>query len=235
MDVFRRKELKFLIDASQRTIIEQALAEKMLPDRYPHSSIRNIYYDTPDDRLIRRSLERPIYKEKLRLRCYGDSKEVFLEVKKKYKGIVYKRRISMTEDLAEAFINRTGHLPDSQIAREMVYFRDFYRNLAPKVYLSYERDSWIGKTDPGLRITMDDSIQFRRNDLKLSLAPYGQQILPQGMSLLEVKAENAIPMWLTDLLAQHRIYQVSFSKYGRAYEMGLRERMKESRGLGYAR
>ena len=235
MNVFRRKELKFLIDSQQRACLEQVFAEKMLPDRFPHSSIRNIYYDTPDYRLIRRSLEKPVYKEKLRLRSYGQSDVVFLEMKKKYKGIIYKRRISLTESQAEAFMEGRGSLPDSQIAREMVYFRDFYRNLAPKVYLSYERDSWLGKEDPGLRITMDREIRYRRKDLKLSLAPEGEEILPSYLSLLEVKAENAIPLWLTQLLAQQRIHQVSFSKYGRAYERGLREQIQESRGLGYAR
>ena len=230
MNVFRRKELKFLIDSQQRACLEQVFAEKMLPDRFFHSSIRNIYYDTPDYRLIRRSLEKPVYKEKLRLRSYGQSDVVFLEMKKKYK-----RRISLTESQAEAFMEGAGSLPDSQIAREMVYFRDFYRNLAPKVYLSYERDSWLGKEDPGLRITMDREIRYRREDLKLSLAPDGEAILPPELSLLEVKAENAIPLWLTQLLAQQRIHQVSFSKYGRAYERGLREQIQESRGLGYAR
>ena len=238
MNVFRRRELKFLVDSRQREVLEQVLRERMIPDSHGRSTICNLYYDTPDYRLIRRSLERPIYKEKLRLRSYGLAKpgvDVFLEMKKKYKGIVYKRRISLTESQAEAFMEGRGSLPDSQIAREMVYFRDFYRNLAPKVYLSYERDSWLGKEDPGLRITMDKEIRYRRDDLKLSLAPDGQEILPSDLSLLEVKAENAIPLWLTQLLAQQRIHQVSFSKYGRAYERGLREQIQESRGLGYAR
>lgn len=235
MNVFRRRELKFLIGQQQRAVLEQVFAEKMVPDRFPHSSIRNIYYDTPDYRLIRRSLEKPVYKEKLRLRCYGNSQEAFLEMKKKYKGIVYKRRIGLTESQAQAFMERRGDLPDSQIAREMLYFRDFYRELEPKVYLSYERDSWLGKEDPGLRITMDDRICFRKSDLELSIAPDGQQLLPPEMSLLEVKAEYAIPLWLTELLAQQKIHKISFSKYGRAYEMGLQEQMKEGRGLGYAR
>ena len=235
MNVFCRRELKYLIDATQRAALEQVFGEKMMPDRYHHSSIRNIYYDTPDHRLIRHSLEKPVYKEKLRLRCYGDSQEAFLEMKKKYKGIVYKRRISVTEAQAQQFMTCQGRLPDSQIAREMTYFRDFYRDLQPAVYLSYERDSWLGKEDPGLRITMDREIHFRRSDLRLAASPDGQAILPPELSLLEVKAEYAIPLWLTNLLSQQKIQRISFSKYGRAYEMGLRETIEESRGLGYAR
>lgn len=230
MDVFRRKELKFLIDRQQRQLIEQVLAEKMLPDRFAHSSIRNIYYDTPDFRMIRRSLEKPVYKEKLRLRCYGDSSQAFLEVKKKYKGIVYKRRIPVTEQQAQAFMQRRGSLPDTQIGREMRYLRDFYRNLQPQFYLSYERDSWSGKEDPGLRITIDEQIQFRRSDLHLSQGPEGERILPPQLCLMEVKAENAIPVWLTELLARHKIHKISFSKYGRAYEMAVLGKIYEDRG-----
>lgn len=230
MDVFCRKELKFLVTRQQRRALELAFAERMQPDKFAHSSIRNIYYDTPDFRLIRRSLEKPVYKEKLRLRCYGESQEVFLEMKKKYKGIVYKRRITLTEPQAEAFMAYNASLPDTQIGREMVYFRDFYKNLQPQVYLSYERDSWRGVGDPGLRITLDNDIRFRRSRLHLDQSPGGQAILAPELSLMEVKAENAIPLWLTQLLAQLNISKISFSKYGRAYEMALLGKIYEDRG-----
>ena len=230
MDVFCRKELKFLVDDAQRAALEQVFAEKMARDAFPHSAIRNIYYDTPDFRLIRRSLEGPVYKEKLRLRCYGESRDVFLEVKKKYMGVVYKRRIALTQDRAEAFMAHAGTIPDTQIGREMVYFRDFYQNLQPQVYLSYERDSWRCPADPGLRITLDNEIRFRLTGLHLDQPPSGQDILPEGLSLMEVKAENAIPLWLTELLAGLGIRKISFSKYGRAYEMALLGKTYEYRG-----
>lgn len=233
MDVFRRRELKYLVNETQRAALEQVLAETMAPDTFPHSSIRNIYYDTPDFRLIRHSLLKPVYKEKLRLRCYGQSREVYLEVKKKYKGIVYKRRIALTEPLAEAFMARKGNIPDTQIGREMAYFRDFYQNLQPQIYLSYERDAWRGTQDPGLRITFDTQIQFRRTGLHLDQAPGGQTILSPGLSLLEVKAENAIPLWLTQELARLQIRKISFSKYGRAYEMALLGKIYEDRGYNH--
>lgn len=233
MDVFCRKELKFLVDEEQRRQLEAVFAQRMIPDKFPHSSIRNIYYDTPDFRLIRRSLEKPVYKEKLRLRCYGDSKEVFLEVKKKYKGVVYKRRISLTEQSTEAFMEFRGTIPDTQIGREMVYFRDFYRELKPQVYLSYERDAWFSKRDPGLRITIDEQIRYRYCNLHLDQAPDGQEILPPGQYLMEVKAENAIPVWLMELLAQLKISKISFSKYGRAYLMELPGKINEGRGKYY--
>lgn len=233
MDVFCRKELKFLIDSRQRQQLAEIFGEKMLPDAYPHSSIRNLYYDTPDFRLIRRSLEKPVYKEKLRLRCYGGSEQVFLEVKKKYQGIVYKRRIATTELQVEAFMERRGSIADTQIGREMVYFRDFYQTLQPRVYISYERDAWFSREDPGLRITMDDQIYYRFEDLKMDLPPLGQAILPPELTLMEVKAENAIPLWLTWLLAQQRIHRISFSKYGRAYLAQLQQKQREGKGFYY--
>lgn len=229
MDVFCRKELKFLIDEPQRRQLEQVFAQRMLPDAFGHSSIRNIYYDTPDFRLIRHSLEKPLYKEKLRLRCYGNGGPVFLEVKKKYKGIVYKRRIRISEPEAAAFMEHRGMIPDTQIGREMVYFRDFYQNLQPQVYLSYERDAWYSKTDPGLRITIDEDIRYRDSNLHLTEGPGGQTILPPDRYLMEVKAENAIPLWLTELLAELKISKISFSKYGSAYTRELQKK----RGYDY--
>lgn len=234
MDVFSRKEIKYLLTPQQRQALEAEFSRRMTPDIFPHSSIRNIYYDTPDFRLIRHSLEHPVYKEKIRIRCYGDeTKEVFLEMKKKYKGIVYKRRMALPEDRAMAFMAGQGGLPDSQIGRELTYFRDFYQNLQPQVFLSYERDSWRGREDPGLRITMDRDICYRITQLHLHDRAEGVSILPPDMSLMEVKAENAIPWWLTVLLAELKITKTSFSKYGRAYERELLQKIQEKRGNFY--
>lgn len=237
MNVFRRKELKFLIDEEQRRMIEEVLRQRMIPDRYGKSTICNLYYDTADFRLIRRSLEKPVYKEKLRLRSYGVASpdtDMFLELKKKYKGVVYKRRISMTEADAYAFIVQ-GKPPDeeSQIAREMLYFRNYYPTLEPRVYLCYEREAWYDPEDNGFRMTLDRNIRYRMDDLSLSSPVGGRELLLPEQSLLEVKAEGAIPMWLTELLSRHRIWKQSFSKYGRAYEEMLREKLQEERGYRY--
>ena len=238
MDVFRRRELKFLINEQQRQMLEQQMRQRMVPDKHGRNTICNLYYDTPDYRLIRRSLERPVYKEKLRLRSYGKAlqgADVFLEMKKKYKGIVYKRRIRVTEAEAKAFMEHRGDLPkDSQIARELVYFRDFYWELAPRVYLSYEREAWFDPEDSGFRMTLDRNIQYRTADLSLAASTDGKPILPPDLSLLEVKASGGIPMWLTEHLSRHKIHKQSFSKYGRAYMELLEQSLKESRGRTYA-
>ena len=238
MDVFRRRELKFLVNEQQRQALEQLLRERMVPDKYGRSTICNLYYDTPDYRLIRRSLERPVYKEKLRLRSYGrigPGVDVFLEMKKKYKGIVYKRRVRVSQEQAVAFMERESDLPkDTQIARELVYFRDFYGDLKPRVYLCYDREAWYDPADSGFRMTLDRNIRYRTTGLDLSLPVDGREILPPDMSLLEVKASGGIPMWLTEHLSQHHIHKRSFSKYGRAYLELLEEQLTESRGKSYA-
>ena len=238
MEVFRRRELKFLIDQSQRDALQRLLEEKMVPDQFGRSTICNLYYDTADFRLIRRSLEKPVYKEKLRLRSYGRIEpgvDVFLELKKKYKGIVYKRRIKVSQDAAMDFMEYRAPLPkDSQIGRELTYFRDFYKDLKPRVYLSYEREAWYDPADSGFRMTLDQNIRYRTTDFDLRSTYDGVALLPPEMSLLEVKASGGIPMWLTEHLSSQKIHKQSFSKYGSAYLQMLEDRLKESRGRSYA-
>jgi hypothetical protein len=228
--VFRRKEQKYLLTDGQRQAFIDLMAQYMKPDKYPRSSIRNIYYDTPDCRLIRRSLEKPVYKEKLRLRSYGDpvsGGDVFLEMKKKYKGVVYKRRVPMTVEAATAYMaDPAARLEAGQIGREIDYFKDFYGQLRPSVYLSYQRLSWKGIGND-LRVTMDWDVCYRTDDLDLRLPPGGRDLLQPGEALVEIKSATAMPLWLVDFLSQQQIWQRSFSKYGKAYTILL----TESRGL----
>ena len=221
--IFKRHELKYLVSAEQREFIESEF------DEHGESTICNIYYDTPDFRLIRRSLEKPVYKEKLRLRSYGTAskdEKVFLELKKKYKGIVYKRRISLNCDDAQEILENGERLPkNSQIAKEINYFLDFYGDIFPAVYLCYDRTAYFGADDSDLRITFDRNIRWRTEDIDLKVEPYGEQILDRGYSLMEIKAAGSMPLWLAELLAQGGIKQTSFSKYGMAYMTMLRRSM----------
>lgn len=176
--IFKRHELKYLVSAEQREFIESEFARYMIPDEHGESTICNIYYDTPDFRLIRRSLEKPVYKEKLRLRSYGTAskdEKVFLELKKKYKGIVYKRRISLNCDEAQEILENGERFPEnSQIAKEINYFLDFYGDIFPAVYLCYDRTAYFGADDPDLRITFDRNISWRTEDINLKVEPYGE-------------------------------------------------------------
>ena len=227
--VFRRHEIKYMVDSRQRALLEEAIRLHMRPDPHGESTICNVYYDTPDYRLIRASQEKPVYKEKMRLRSYGRIGEdgiCFLELKKKYDGIVYKRRIELREAEAVAYLTGRATLPeDSQIGREIDYFRRYYGNLIPAVHLSYDRSAYYSLEDPNLRVTFDRNIRWRRSGLSLTEDPGGAELLDEDHSLMEIKTASAIPLWLVKVLSDGKIRKASFSKYGMAYECILYEQL----------
>lgn len=226
-NIFQRYELKYLVTAQQRQSIESDMASYMKGDQYGQSTICNIYYDQPDFRLIRRSLEKPAYKEKLRVRSYGratDRSKVFVELKKKYRGVVYKRRLSLPEREAAYYLasDARGGLP-GQIGREIDYFRSFYQELRPSMFIAYDREAFYAVDDDSFRVTFDRNILWRTENLSLTGDVYGRQILAPGQSLMEIKVGSAMPLWMTEILTRHGVYQTSFSKYGNAYQAMLLE------------
>ncbi len=198
------------------------MAEHMELDQYGRTTIRNIYFDTDNYRLIRRSIDKPAYKEKLRIRSYKQASRastVFVELKKKYDSIVYKRRISLPEMEAMEWVLGKDHChKDTQISREIDYFLRFYGPLHPAVFLSYEREAFFAKDGSDFRVTFDDNILCRQEDISLESEVYGTPILPEGKVLMEIKCGFGIPLWMTRVLSQERIYKTSFSKYGTAYQ-----------------
>lgn len=225
--VFERVERKFLLTPRQYEGLMRVLPEYMQVDQYGESTILSLYLDTEDSLLIRRSLEKPVYKEKLRLRSYGVPREmdnVFLEVKKKVRGVVYKRRICLPlaqamECLAQGSVPAAG----GQIGREIAYMLRRYR-LRPAVLLAYDRTAYA-ELEPSpnrLRITIDRDIRSRQTDLDLRLGSAGESLLAPGMRLMEIKTAHAIPLWLCAALDQNEIRPTSFSKYGRVYEAHMR-------------
>ncbi len=220
--VFRRYELKYLLTEAQKQAVLAAMADHMALDTYGRTTIRNIYFDTESYRLIRRSIDKPAYKEKLRLRSYqqaGPDSTVFVELKKKYDSIVYKRRISLPQREAMEWLTGKGHCrKNTQISREVDYFLQFYRALRPTVFLSYEREAYAAKDGSDFRVTFDDNILCRREDISLESAVYGTPLLPEGKVLMEIKCAGGIPLWMTGVLSREHIYKTSFSKYGTAYQ-----------------
>ena len=222
---FKRVEKKYRLDMGQYRRLLARAGGHLQPDRFAESRIGNIYYDTPDSRLIRVSLDKPVYKEKLRLRCYGvpeDDSPVFVELKKKYKGVVYKRRVRMPLGIAEGYL--AGTCPPAepgQITREIDWFRSRYPGLAPAMYLSYERKAFCGREDSGLRITFDRRILWRRDTLDLTAGPGGSPLLAPDELLMEVKCPGAMPLWLAEALSELAIWPSTFSKYGNAYKESL--------------
>lgn len=220
--VFRRYEYKYLVTEDEAKRVLEGMADCLSPDKWGRSTVSSLYYDTPSFALIRRSIEKPVYKEKLRLRSYGtasDDSTVFLEIKKKYKSVVYKRRISLTCSEAEKYMASGAPFePSTQISREIDYFKQFYAPLVPSVYISGEREAYYGEGD--LRITFDRNILCRNTELTLTTPPSGMEILPRGKILMEIKTGTAIPLRLTALLTELGIYRQSFSKYGTFYIKG---------------
>lgn len=218
-NTFKRSEVKYLLTEEQKISFIKEVSENLKEDVFSNYPICNIYFDTPDFRLIRRSIEKPIYKEKMRLRSYGkadDKTKVFIELKKKYEGIVYKRRISMEMEDAVSYISgMTQRL--GQTEEEINYFMKLYNGLSPAMYIAYDRSAYFYKDDPDLRITFDENILWRDQDLSLYSDIYGQQILGEKQSLMEIKCAEAMPLWLVNALSKNRIYQTSFSKYGKAF------------------
>ncbi len=226
--IFERYEIKYRISRRQMETLLKDMEPHMEGDKYGRSTICNVYYDTPDFRLIRRSMEKPVYKEKLRVRSYGPAtpdSTVFVELKKKYKSIVYKRRISLTQAEAAAYLAGTGTVDDRQIVREIDYFTHYYAPLQPAMYLCYDREAFYDREDSSFRITFDDDIRWRTTDLSLCSPPSGERLLPEDIIMMEVKAATGLPLWLTAALTRERIYKASFSKYGTAYTI-TQQRLK---------
>lgn len=228
--VFQRYELKYILSCEQRQHIERAMTDHMVPDKYGRTTICNLYFDTDNFRLIRHSIEKPPFKEKLRLRSYGRAtadSSVFVELKRKYDRVVYKRRVSLTESQAMDWLLGGSAPQDSQICREIGYFMDYYQTLKPRVFLSYERQAWYGKDDPAFRVTFDENVLCRREDLSLQSEAYGTPLLPEGMALMEIKCVGGIPLWLTEILSEEKLYKTSFSKYGTVYQQVIYPSLKE--------
>ncbi len=243
INTFARKEIKFLLDMEQYQELMQEIPRYMNPDKFcingREYGIYNIYYDTNDDFLIRESLAKPYYKEKLRLRSYCspalDNDTVFLEVKKKIGGIVTKRRVTMTLAESQKYL-KTGIKPQSdkfitnQVFNELDAFLNMY-DVSPKQYISYQRTAFFGKDDHDFRLTFDRAITERRVDLSLASPSYGNQIIGVNQRLMEIKVSDSIPVWLINKLSQLQIYKTSFSKYGRAYQDYIRGKIFANRSV----
>lgn len=220
-EVFERYEKKYIISLEQYHELIGSMITKVEADRYGKHTICNIYFDTSDYRMIRKSLEKPVYKEKIRLRSYGiptDEDPVYLELKKKYDGVVYKRRAQMSLRDARKYLYygiRTEQ--PSQIVSEIDYAYRFYQ-ARPMAYIAYERIAFYGKEDPELRITFDMNIRARDYNLELNRGSYGVPLLEQRQFLMEVKIPGAMPAWMSRLFSELGIYPVSYSKYGTYYK-----------------
>lgn len=223
---FKRYEKKYIVTQAEKDTLIGLIDGKMAPDVFPEYSIYNIYYDTDSFELIRHSIEKPLYKEKLRLRSYGPPKDddpVFIEIKKKFNGIVYKRRINMPYIEASMYLNN-GLPPTvkSQIFNEIDYAMSLYKP-QPTVFLSYNRQAFYNPEYGNMRLTFDDNILARDYDLDLQKGAYGTSLLDQGKYVMELKLSGAVPLWMVRAMSDMQLYPMSFSKYGNFYKLMLKE------------
>jgi len=229
--IFKRYETKYLLSEKKYKMLKQRLQDKLSIDHFGRTTICNIYFDTPEHLLIRTSLEKPIYKEKLRLRSYGTPSTgdtVFVELKKKYKGIVYKRRVKMELAMAEEYLYDLEPVSQpSQITREIDWFLNFYQDIAPAMYISYNRIAMYGVEDPELRVTFDSNILWREEELWLGCGVWGNPLLEESYRLMELKIPGTMPLWLSHILDDLEIYPVTFSKYGNAYMQSEQQKKNE--------
>jgi SPX domain protein involved in polyphosphate accumulation len=219
--VFKRIEKKYMLNEIQQQSLTQEIKTHMLKDAYGMHTISNIYYDTDSFELIRASIEKPVFKEKLRLRSYGipkDDSTVFLELKKKFKGVVYKRRESLPfREAQDYLLNGIHPAKDGQILKEIDWFLQRY-DLAPKAFIAYDRTAWFGIENPELRITFDQNIRFRDTVLDLSKGAWGTPLLQPHQTLMEIKIPGTMPVWLAHTLNELKIFPTSYSKYGTCYK-----------------
>jgi len=226
---FCRREKKLLIDSALAPILQEELCPYMDADKYnvdgqPYA-ICNLYFDDDADSIIRHSLSKPLFKEKLRLRSYGTPQmddKVFLEIKRKSCRVGTKRRITMTLRDAYDYLKH-GTSPDglSPLERQILQEFDHYRSphpVYPKVYISYLRNAYFGKDDPSFRVTFDNEILTRREDVALESGRYGTALLPEGKTLLEIKFIGAVPLWFARIMSRYRLSFGSYSKYGNEYK-----------------
>ncbi|MDA3731018.1 polyphosphate polymerase domain-containing protein [Niameybacter massiliensis] len=225
--IFQRYEKKYVLSRDTFESFQDRIKDYMKVDGYGLIKICNVYYDTKNYDLIQRSLNKPIYKEKLRLRSYGIPSEhdyIFIEIKKKVNGIVYKRRVSLTMQEARNYLEY-GIKPqfESQILREIDYLIQYYKPVK-KMYIAYDRFAMAGKNDESIRITFDQNIRSRAFNLDLAKGDDGDLLFENEEVLMEIKMAGAYPMWLVKILSEFQLYPVSFSKYGNFYKRKIEDK-----------
>lgn len=229
-NTFKRREMKFLLDERQYNEVLSAVGDFMTEDEFGLHTIMNIYLDNRNNDLIRSSLGKPIYKEKVRLRCYGkqaeDNSEAFLEIKKKYRGLTYKRRLERPyKELFDYITEGSEPQTRGQVFEELDYLIK-RMSLKPKIVICYDRRAFYGNSDREFRMTMDGNIRFRRDGLDLREGDGGARLLTQPFRVMEVKSVGAIPLELVRVLSRLKIYHGSFSKYGSIYSSEVRQNFK---------
>ena len=230
--IFNRYERKYIITAKQKDDMVEFMKDHLVFDDYSTDNtpyhIYNIYFDTHDFSIIRNSIAKPTYKEKLRLRSYTFPIQhediVFLEIKKKFEGRINKRRLFMTYEQVLDYLNHQkkpvfANYIDQQVFLEIDYFLSLHK-AKPGAFISYKRIAMISEQDD-LRVTFDYDMKFRNDNVNFESDDGHQIIQSNDYFLMEVKSSINFPFWLARKLSEFQLYSQSFSKYGKAYQQYL--------------
>lgn len=224
IDTFKRYEKKYLLNKEQYSLIKEKIKEYVKDDIYKQYHLMSIYYDNDNYELIRRSIEKPKYKEKLRIRAYNPPNNddyIQVELKKKYDGIVYKRRTQAKyEDVLNDIYN--CEFKNKQVGKEINYFLNYYGSLSPKIFIACDRSNYIGKEDDSLRITFDENMVYRFTNICLKDDDDNEAI--NDKVIMEIKVNGTMPLWLTKILDEVKAYPRGFSKVGNAYLKEMEKR-----------
>ncbi len=232
---FERYEKKYTLTWNEYEAFLSLAKNYIQADKHPVYTVHNIYFDTPNFDIISNSIEKPLFKEKLRLRSYtvpGPDDTAFLELKKKFKSVVYKRRIDAPYKELVSFIENPNFYTSDffkslseeqkQIKNELQWFMNFM-NVKPAVFIAYDREAYNARDDKNIRITFDTNIRWRNSDIDLSSGDRGSVIPFDKDVLMEIKIGKSMPLYLVTILSYLNLTPVSFSKYGTCYTKYLHE------------
>jgi hypothetical protein len=229
---FNRFELKYLLTLQQAERFKADLQAYVVPDEHGHTNGRyalsSLYYDSPDLRCYHENERGLKSRRKLRIRHYEtgevftDESPVFIEIKQRYDRITQKRRTLLPYDEALRLCN-DRQLPD-QGPGDRAFVEEIYAflwqcNLRPASIVRYERQAFTGTVyDRGLRVTFDTSLSSQAHQLHLHEQPAGLPMLPASLTVMEIKVNERLPLWLSDMIAAHDLRRVGFSKYCRSID-----------------
>jgi len=228
---FNRYEIKYYLPESNIAEFREKIQQRMGEDANKRDSskrITSLYYDSTDLRFYWEKIEGLRFRRKLRIRAYGEPEKinddtiVFVEIKQRVNKVTQKRRIPLTYKEAKMLCDdRTN--PENPAVRDAfvneVLTLSETADLQPMVITSYHREAFVGvDADLGLRITMDHRVQGRNTDFDLGTNAANKFIIPSHLSIVEVKANERVPTWYTDLAAELGLDVVRVSKYCKAIE-----------------
>lgn len=243
LEIFRRKEQKYLITVNQYEALLVSLAPYMRSDKNGKGgryTVTSLYFDSPNHQIYYETKNKLKYRQKLRLRVYDETDEngtAFFEVKQKHKKVVNKRRLLMPIREANRYLAKDLEAPlenyetsNEQVMKEIHYFRQFY-NLQPEMIVSYDRHAMHGIDDAELRLTFDFNLRSRKEDLFVEHGSYGDYFINPNLVVLEVKVNDSVPLWLARILQSLECEQRSASKFCTSIEALKSEQLSQPKNV----